>query len=119
LVNDFKCNYYSIYVGIIIILVEREWSDKFIISSRRTKELSLCTFYLDEYLLRFNIHFSHALIVYTSLISRNVQAVQRYSQIKIVMRIYLLITRFIYRYINQTLKRFCFVWLFIKNWITG
>jgi hypothetical protein len=24
---------YSIYVGIIIILVEREWSDKFIISS--------------------------------------------------------------------------------------
>ena len=32
LVNDFECNY-SIYVGIIIILVEREWSDKFIISS--------------------------------------------------------------------------------------
>ena len=31
-------------------------------------------------------------VVYTSLISRNVQ---RYSQIKIVMRIYLLITRFI------------------------
>jgi hypothetical protein len=28
----FECNY-SIYVGIIIILVEREWSDKFIISS--------------------------------------------------------------------------------------
>ena len=27
LVNDFECNY-SIYVEIIIILVEREWSDK-------------------------------------------------------------------------------------------
>ena len=45
-------------------------------------------------------------VVYTSLISRNVQ---RYSLIKIVIQIYLLITRFIYRYINQTLKRFCFV----------
>jgi hypothetical protein len=39
LVNDFECNY-SIYVGIIIILVKREWSAKFIISSWRTKVLS-------------------------------------------------------------------------------
>ena len=31
MVNDFECNY-SIYAGIIIIFVEREWSDKFIIS---------------------------------------------------------------------------------------
>jgi hypothetical protein len=80
---------------IIIILVEREWSDKFIISSRRifdslravpdsfdisleiqhelarekqyiTKQFgpNLCTFCIDEYLLRFNIHFSHVLFTH-------------------------------------------------------
>jgi hypothetical protein len=57
------------YTGeIIIILVKREWIDKFIISSWRTKVLSklkmslyICT---DEYLIRFNIHFSHALFIH-------------------------------------------------------
>jgi hypothetical protein len=39
LVNDFECNY-SIYVEIIIIFVERKWSDKFIISSGRIEILS-------------------------------------------------------------------------------
>jgi hypothetical protein len=51
-------------------------------------------------------------VVYTSLISRNVRSIQRYSQIKIVIRIHLL--RLNTTYINQTLNRFCFVQLFIK-----
>jgi hypothetical protein len=138
LVNDFECNY-SIYVGIIIILVEREWSDKFIISSWRTKVLANKIFDIsleiqDElgkdntsrnnfvqnksfYILYRRVfasvqHTFLTCVVYTSLISRNVRSIKRYSQIKIVIRIYLLILNT--TYINQTLKRFCFVQLFIK-----
>ena len=90
LVNDFEWNY-SIYVRIIIIMVEREWSDKFIIISKGLKyrvnkifwhfawdtqhELgkdnrlhhktswSICTFCIDEYLLRFNHMVQHTFLV--------------------------------------------------------
>jgi hypothetical protein len=111
LVNDSECNY-SIYVGIIIILVKREWSDKFIIivleelkywantifdisleiqhelGKENTSQNNLVQI-KSLYILYRRVfasvqHTFLTCVVYTSLISRNVQ---RYSQIKIVIRI--------------------------------
>jgi hypothetical protein len=94
-------------VGIIIILVEREWSDKFIgkdnISQNNLVQIkSLYILYRRVFALVQ--HTFLTCVVYTSLISRNVQS---YSQIKIVIRINLFILNTIY--VNQTLKRFGFV----------